>query len=92
MKVLPHSPQWYKGSGSGWLDDPLLWLSWDLASCSLPLATSTDVELEEGGADEEEETVVDDCCDDDESREECCCSFPMPLIPDPPPRRPEEEL
>ncbi len=68
-----------------------MWLSWDLVNCWLPLATSTEVELEEGGADEEEETVEDDdcCCEDDGRREECCGSLPMPLIPAPPPTRPE---
>ena len=94
VKVLPNSPQWYTDSGSGWPDELLLWLSRDLDNCWLPLATSTEVELDEGAADEEEETVEDDCCDD-ERREECGGSLPMPLIPtppDPPPTRPDEEL
>lgn len=91
MKVLPHSPQWYSGSGSGWPDELLLCPSWDLDISGLPLAMSTEVELE-GGADDEEETVEDDCGVVDERREECCCSLPMLLIPDPPPTRSVEEL
>lgn len=90
---MPHSPQWYRGSGSGRPDEPLLWPSWDLVSCWLPLATST--EVEEGGADEEEDTVEGDCWEDEERRDACGGSPPMPLIPTPPdapPTRPDEEL
>ncbi|TNN41747.1 hypothetical protein EYF80_048082 [Liparis tanakae] len=86
------------GSGSGRPDEASPRPSGlDLDAGRLPLATSTEAELEEGGAEEEEEeeeeeTAEDDCCEDDDRWAECGGSPPMPTPPEAPPTRPDDEL